>query len=716
MTADAKNTRRRGKRIALLVGMAGAMLALLLSQTHLFEGFEHRTLDSMIRTRGSQPLEAPIAVVAVDDTTVTDPDFGWPIDRTHYGLLTLILRQQGGARAVVYDILFPDPDPRDENNDVSFGRLIAASGKTGLAVELKAAADEHGGEALPGAVQVLAAAWPEARIAGLPRADDVVAPNPPLREAAEAFGHVHFALDVNGLFRGFNPFYRFRGKLVPHLSVIAAAMYFGGGSVTASPEGGMELVLGERRLQLDALQMIDYRSSGADIPTYSMSDVLLAGKAAMSGGEPGLDLEAAFKDRVVLVGPTAASIGDHGPTPYTTSEPLVYAHANALRMLVAGEAPHRAPAWLRMMLAVLGALLTALGSAYLKQGRALVVGVALALLAVFGGELVFHVFGIWLDLLRPFWMIMFAFIFTGVYNHFTRDREEKFIRGTFEKYLAPDLIDELIEHPDKVTLGGDKKVLSVLFSDIRGFTSISEKMKPEKLVPFLNEYLSAMSNCILERKGMLDKYIGDAIMAVWGAPLHNYHQAHDACRSALAMSERLAEMAPSWEERGLPPIRAGIGINTGAMVVGNIGSEKKMDFTVIGDHVNLASRLEGLTKQYRVEILISEFTRAKIADAFTVRLLDRVTVKGKEEPIGLYECIAEGAPDEDTRAWIADFERGIELYTKQDWPGARQAIEKVKAARGGEDGPSDVYLERVAILEQEPPGEGWDGVWRWTTK
>ena len=292
---------------------------------------------------------------------------------------------------------------------------------------------------------------------------------------------------------------------------------------------------------------------------------------------------------------------------------------------------------------------------------------------------------------------------------------KKKIKGAFQYYLTPSVVNEILKNPDMLKLGGEKKELTVMFSDIRGFTSISEKLDPESLVRLLNEYLTAMTDIIFEFEGLLDKYIGDAIMAVFGAPLYQPDHPKRGCATALKMIEKLNELKKKWKNEGFPEINIGIGINTGPMVVGNMGSQKRFDYTVMGDSVNLGSRLEGINKQYGTNIIISEFTKYYVQDEFLLRELDMVRVKGKEKPVKIYELIDWKGKENGWNEIISLFNTGLTAYRNMDWKTASDCFGNILKIKS-DDGPSLVYLERCKILRDTPPPEGWDGVFTMKTK
>jgi len=290
------------------------------------------------------------------------------------------------------------------------------------------------------------------------------------------------------------------------------------------------------------------------------------------------------------------------------------------------------------------------------------------------------------------------------------------VKGAFQQYVSTAVVEEMLKHPEKLHLGGERKFLTVLFSDIRGFTSISEQMESQELVGFLNEYLTAMTETVMKYDGTLDKYMGDAIMAIYGAPIQQDDHAHRACATALDMITRLHELQQRWQSQGKPPLNIGIGMNSGLMTVGNMGSEKRFDYTVMGDHVNLGSRLEGTNKQYGTNIMISEYTYQQVHAEFIVRELDLVRVKGKAEPVRIYELVGRtGQVDSQTLEQIAEFEQGLEAYRKMHWEIAIEKFTRVLDV-DPEDTPTQLYLQRCQTYQEEPPPENWDGVYTMKTK
>jgi adenylate cyclase len=296
-----------------------------------------------------------------------------------------------------------------------------------------------------------------------------------------------------------------------------------------------------------------------------------------------------------------------------------------------------------------------------------------------------------------------------IYRYLTEERERKKIRGAFSHYVSSSVVNEVLKNPEKLKLGGDMKELTVLFSDIRGFTTISEGLSPEEVHRLINEYLTAMTDIVFKHGGTLDKYMGDAIMAIYGAPVDQPDHAQKACDTALEMMQALSGLNAGWAKEGRPVIDIGIGINTGMMMVGNMGSEQRFEYTVLGDAVNLGSRLEGANKSYKTHILISEFTYDKVKNGFLCMEIDCVRVKGKTRPAKIYQLMGTKEASASQAETIRYFHQGLQFYKEQKWDKALEAFKTVSARDKGVYA-AQLYMERIAALKSSPPPPEWDGI------
>jgi adenylate cyclase len=304
----------------------------------------------------------------------------------------------------------------------------------------------------------------------------------------------------------------------------------------------------------------------------------------------------------------------------------------------------------------------------------------------------------------------------SVFSDLTEIKKRKFLQDTLIRYVTKQVVDLILEHPETIVLDGEEREATILFSDIRGFTSLSEKMKPKELVKMLREYFTLMVGAVFKFQGTVDKFIGDAIMSIFGAPTPQPNHAKLAIQTALEMQRLLARFNADRVRKGQEPISVGVGINTGDVVVGNIGSEERLEYTAIGDAVNLASRLEGINKEYGTHIIISEFTYHHVENAIVERELDEVRVKGKYEPVKIYEVMGRpGKVSENTKKLRDEFAQGLVYYRKRDWD---QAIRQFQHALQivPLDAPSQLYVDRCVMHKQNPPPDDWDGVFELHTK
>ncbi len=427
-----------------------------------------------------------------------------------------------------------------------------------------------------------------------------------------------------------------------------------------------------------------------------------------------------LKDKLILIGSTAADLHDSEPTPFSAGTAMsgVEIQAEVANMSIKGYrlAPISAltvELWI-LLAAILPAIIFILSSGpWQALGVNLVIGAIynLAVIYLFNqGEVanIIHINLAW----TAGTLISFAA------RYLTVEREKENFRKIFSKYVSRDILEEMLRDPSKVKLGGDEKEATVFFSDVRGFTTLSEGLTPGQLVHFLNKYLTVMTDIALRRRGVVDKYIGDAVMAFWGAPLNNQDHAADAVLTALEMVTALKKFNAESQAAGEPVIDIGIGLNSGKVIAGNMGSEQQFDYTVMGDTVNLASRLEGQTKTYGVHIIISQHTLDHLKAEFIesenilVRELDRVRVKGKKLPVTIFEVV-EREKQEEVKELLLDFDNARKYYYNGDWEKTKQITEAI--LKKHDDGPAKLLHERAVYFMEHPP-ESWDGVYEYKTK
>ncbi len=419
-----------------------------------------------------------------------------------------------------------------------------------------------------------------------------------------------------------------------------------------------------------------------------------------------------------IIGSSATSTFDRGVNPFSKEYANVGTHASLMNMIIQDSFLDDAPEWISIAIAVLFSLMLILIIRKLDARPSIIWGIV-TILIIAGAEVaVFLLLGVYIHLLAPVLSVFGIFIFMSFMKFVETAKEKSYIRNAFGHYLAPAVIENLIKDRDDLQLGGVEKHMTAMFTDIKGFSTFSENMAPGELVNLLNKYLTAMSNIIMEQGGTIDKYEGDAIIAFFGAPVDFSDHAVRACRAAVRMKKEEVILNSKLREEGLidTDMLTRIGVNTGNMVVGNMGTAKKMDYTIMGNSVNLAARLEGVNKQYECWKLISASTAEEIGDEFLLRKLDRVRVVGINEPVRLYELIDETEyADEKMIEAVDIFHRGLFHFENKDWQDALELFRNVTELIP-DDGPSGIYIKRCIDHQRKAPPANWDGVFNLKTK
>jgi len=533
---------------------------------------------------------------------------------------------------------------------------------------------------------------------------------PVISEAGRSTGFFNMVPDPDGTVRWMNMVVRCRGELYAPLSLQVLSAYKDANIAVEVGDYGIErLRLGNVRVPTDEAGrlMINYRGREKTFPHISATDIL-EGRLAPDQ----------VRDKIVLVGATAVGIYDIRVTPFSSVFPGLEIHANVVDNILRGDflsRPNWADVFDLMAMIVIGALL----GFVLPRVRVLWGIGALAsifILYLLLCEYLFAHKGAVLSIVYPSLVLVLTYMNITVYRYVTEERQKRFIRGAFSTYLAPSVVAEIIKSPEKLALGGEDRVITAFFSDVQGFTSISEKLSAPELVVLLNEFLTEMTDIILANKGTLDKFEGDAIIAFFGAPIVMPDHAARACRACVQMQKRLVELRTKWKEENRPLLRMRIGMNTGKAVVGNMGSKARMDYTMMGDTVNTAARLEGVNKIYGTYTMISEQTYVQTADAVVVRELDAVNVVGKGEPVRVYEVV--GFPEdvrEETRELLDHYSRGLAAYRQRGWDEATNHFKEALSIRP-DDGPSITMTRRCEQYRLDPPPEGWNGSFTMTSK
>ena len=731
--------KKRFKTDKLIIFASGLACTCLMALLFVFRPPVLNFLDSKIYdvllTRGSHKAATDLPlIVDIDEKSLAE--YGqWPWPRYRVALL-LAKMQSAGALAVGLDILFAEPDrtsplvlreqlKKELQVDISFQGLprqledndqvlagVLASGPFVLGYNFTHAATgvpAHACALKPARVALLSSPGAPKPEQCLHQAREMICPYPPLAQAAPACGFFTTASDMDGILRRVPLLVSWNGKLYPSLALatLMQAAGIGNAVLKLGPAGAESLRVGQAVIPLNSLgeMFVRYQGGAGTFPYVSAADVLA------DRVDP-----AKLKDRITFIGTSAAGLKDLRSTPFDPVYSGVETHATIVDNILAKDflsIPDWAPGVEFLCMIMVGLLTTLL----LTWARAVWFTIPLAAIAVglwLGAAHAFDDLRMYISPLFSYLALAANFALITAFKFWREERAKKFIHGAFSHYLAPAVISRIMDNPDALTLEGEEKEVTVLFSDVRGFTTLSEKLTPTQVTELLHAYLTPMTRLITENSGTLDKFIGDAIMAFWNAPLDVTDHQFRALSAALAMFDRLEELNREFERTYGFGIQIGVGIHSGRVRVGNMGSADLFDYTLIGDNVNLTSRLESLTKYYGQRILVSDAIRAACAGRFAFTEMDRVRVKGKTEPVTIY-TVHTRAQAEAQSEELAAYGHALELYRAARFEEAEAAFADC-IARFGDKVLYGMYKERCETLRAHPPGEGWDGVYTHKTK
>jgi adenylate cyclase len=733
------------------------------------QNIEQRSLDMRFAARGERPHDERVVIVGIDEKTLQNIG-AFPLPRTSYAQLVKQLTA-GGAGVIAFDATFPTPENNSAqaalvelqhqlgpsapaivtakikalaaagDNDAIFAAALQQSGRVVLghlfldkdraqSSDAKRAEEYFNivwAKAFPQVLKVkskgrdfdLNRAWSENGGNIFPGAEANLTL---LAEAAASYGFFNTTPDADGTLRRGLLIVRYQDQdFFPSLAMQTLREYekIPDQEIAAYiSENGVERIqFGRHNLRPwhDGSVLINYTGPFHTYQHYSMWDVL-------SGAVP----PETFSNKIVLVGGTALGIGDLRSTPFQKQDGGymgVEVHANIIDNILHSDEKGR------------GFLTRGLNEEMIDTGVILLFGLAFGFwfsrikplystislfltLAAFAWFIYYSFahWGLWLSCVIPAGTLVANYAVITSFRMIFEEGEKRKIRKTFGQYLSPGVIALIEKDPQKyIRPGGETKELTVMFSDIRGFTTMSEGLTADELVLLLNEYLGEMTDVIFQNLGTLDKYIGDAIMAFWGSPYPQQDHAYRSCVCALQMISALDKLNAKWLAEGRKQISIGVGLNTGPVNVGNMGSAKRLAWTVMGDNVNLASRLEGITKEYHARIVISEGTYRQVADKFVCRDLDKIRVKGKNQPVTIYELIDFAENKARYAPLLARFNQAMEAYHEQNWDEAASRLGEM-LTHFPDDGPTQIFLDRVLEFRQNAPEPDWDGVYVMKTK
>ena len=717
----AESLNRKNKFIrGLISGLIGTLLALALWGLGLLETWEANSWDRRTRLL-AKPGKATdeIRLILLDQESLNWGEevnsWPWPWPRQVQAAIIEFCRQSS-AKALAFDILYTEFSAYGVDDDLALGSAIADFPNFVNAIYLS---EDEGETEWP-----VDFPKPVFEVSGLdswfdntehehllfPRA---VLPIPEVARNSDILGNVTLSADFDGVYRRIKLFNIFQDNIFPSLGL---GLYLSAQSDTQLHIEKGKFLIGDQTISLDKKgnAIIRYRGPSQTHTAYNAGQILQAVFRQINGEEAtetDKAIAADLREKYVLFGYSAPGLFDLRPAPVSGVYPGVEINATVLDNLLSEDFVVPVPLWFTIVLLLgLSSACGMLASLFSKAVENVLIGfVFLGLPLLFAGVAFFK--GFWLPFAVQETAAGLTVLASLVINYTTEGRQKRFIKNAFQQYLSPAVIEQLLDHPEHLKLGGELRQLSIFFSDIQGFTTISEALNPEELTALLNEYLSAMTDIILEEGGTIDKYEGDAIIAFWNAPLNVPDHAFRAARAALRCQKSLAELRPVFKDRiGGKEMFMRIGLNTGPAVVGNMGSRSRFDYTMLGDAVNLAARLEGVNKQFGTYSMLSQSTLDLLDNAFAVRELARVAVVGRHEPVTVYEPMFH-EEYEARKETLERFVQGLHLFYEGKFEDASQIFTELQRI----DPPSASYLKKCEELISHPP-ENWQGIWVATSK
>jgi len=679
---------------------------------------ELKAYDLRFEYRGKEKPGDEIVIVKIDEESVRELG-RWPWSREHWAKLIERLTE-GGAKVIGIDAIFAEKESTAA--DAKLAQAIGESGSVVVGYFFVTSEEEskefeevsHTEDANRVRPQSLPFRLGSKKVKEIPLTEALYMRSniELIMEEAKGLGFFNVDLavkgNIDGTVRWVPLVMKFQDDIYPSLALQVLREHLGDPQppvLKVAGYGVEGIQMGERFIPTDERGgfLANYRGARNTFQGYSFSKVIL-------GEVPKED----FKGKIVLVGATATGIYDARVTPFDTGLPGVEIHATVVDNIL-----HRdfilQPDWIwavNIPAIILMALIPGLLIPRLSPLKGAPISTGPLFIYMVANWYFLVNQRMWMNLVYPMVAFSAVFVAVTVYQYFTEERQKRKIRSAFQFFVSPGVVNEILRDPGKLKLGGERRELTVLFSDIRDFTHLSETLSPDTLTKLLNLYLTPMTDIVFKHQGTLDKYMGDAIMAIFGAPLEQNDHAEKACHTALDMVGALKDFQKRWEIDGIPEISMGIGINTGPMSVGNMGSDMLFDYTVVGDHVNLGSRLEKLNREYGTNIMISEFTHQYLKDRFMCRELDIVRVRGRKEPVRIFELLGREEPFHGWSAFKGLFEKGLMAYRSQRWDEGIGEFGKALKLRP-DDGPTKLYLRRCRLLREKSPSPRWDGVQMW---
>ncbi|MDR3342152.1 MAG: adenylate/guanylate cyclase domain-containing protein [Treponema sp.] len=721
-----RNSTIKKHGVAALISLSVFAVVTLAQVSAFFDYLEYKTYDfrASLLANTTRPSDDIIVVLlnqASIDWANQERGWSWPWPRKAYAEF-IDYMQRAGAQSVIFDVIFSEPSVYGPEDDAAF---IKASADFGRVVQTVFFSTQSG----------KSLTWPKELDKPLFQPDKFDAlllrydllygnqhtpdgqigaqfPIGGLLDAAGSIGTVTGTPDSDGIFRRLGLFTCFDNKAVPGLS--AASLLVGGMDPKITyHERKRAIAWGAYTIPVDqqGMSLLRFRGDLTRYIPYSAAQILQSAEAYRQGQEPLLPPED-FSGKHIFFGYYASGLFDICSTPISSVYPGVGMHITMLDNMLQGDFIHESPGWVGILMSLIAIVLVNFLTLYSSRIPLAITGGTVLLILITGSAMAAYSFaGLWLPMVAPMTAVVLTFLAATLYNYATEGSQKRFIKSAFSQYLSPAVIEQLLANPGLLSLGGERREISIFFSDVQGFTTISETLDPTKLTELLNAYLSFMTDTILDSGGTIDKYEGDAIIAFWNAPISHEDHAARALEASLACQRKLAERQDFFAEQYGCRLLTRIGLNTGYAVVGNMGSTKRFDYTMLGDSVNLAARLEGLNKQFGTYLMCTEatFTQALHAGSFYGRKLAQVAVVGKHEPVTVYEPLLE-AVFREKEPVLRQFDEARDLF----YQGAFAAALLLFEALIEQDKSSFFYAEQCRYYQEHPAQ--WKGFWQATSK
>ncbi len=702
---------------ALVVAGISALTSILLWASGFIAELEYKTWDFRVALM-AEPSDTTrdIAIILVDQNSLDWASetnaWPWPWPREAYAAIIDFLGRSP-AKALALDVLYTEPSAYGIDDDQTFREAAGRFGTCAVSVGLSArhGAWEKWPNSLPKpnfSVQGADDWFSQSNRSGL-TASAATFPTPDLATGFRLMANVDQNPDEDSIYRRVAPIKRFDHEILPLLGL--------GAYLAANPSSRIgfsenRITVGSNCIPVDSQgnAVLRYRGPSGTHPRYSAAAVIRSEIMIREGKKPTVD-PSVFKDKFVFLGLSAKGLHDTKSIPLDKAYPGVEVNATLLDNFLSQDFIRQTPIAATTVFILFLSLACAFSITFAGSLR---INLLLPLLFIcLPAGLAFAAYraGFWLPLVVPEIAVLAACMLSLVVNFAVEGVQKQFIKSAFQQYLNPAVIEDIILHPEKLALGGDRREISIFFSDIQGFTSISEALEPEALTAFLNDYLSAMTAIIHDEGGTVDKYEGDAIIAFWNAPQHVPDHPLRAVTAALRCQEKLSTLRPVYVQRVGRPLHMRIGLNTGPAVVGNMGSKNRFNYTMIGDAVNLAARLEGVNKEFGTYTMVSEATRNRANGDFFYRELGKVTVVGKTETVKVYEPIPRSRY-EARKDILTTFQNGLTFFYNGNFSEALRTFSEIESL----DPPAAKYHQKCNELLSSPPKGDWQGVWLLTSK